>query len=248
MPNASLDALPVSSIEAATLLCFGPFQLDLISGELLRGDEAVPLRPQHARLLAYLVRHPGALITRDDLRSALWGEGTFVDVDSGLDFSFSRLRSALGDDPRNPRYIETLRGRGYRFIAPVRALAATSAFSHQAVDFRALVDGLGDVVALLDIEGTMLFVNGALTEATGWWPADLVGKSSFDAVHPDDRALARAALRQAVLQPGNRVLARFRVIHQNGRTHLKECRLTGRLNDPGVAAVVLVFRDLCERD
>jgi DNA-binding winged helix-turn-helix (wHTH) protein len=104
---------------------FGPFEIDSVRGELRRKGVVVPLPAQPFRVLCLLVAQPGELVTREELRSAVWPEGTFVDFDRGLNFCISRLRRALDDDARRPAYVETLPGRGYRFIAAVSGGADT---------------------------------------------------------------------------------------------------------------------------
>jgi TolB-like protein/DNA-binding winged helix-turn-helix (wHTH) protein len=97
--------------------------LDLRAGELYRnGGDRLLLPDQPFRLLATLVRRPGELVTREDLRHELWADDTFVDFEHGLNSAIKRLREALGETATAPRYIETLPRRGYRFIAPVNAL------------------------------------------------------------------------------------------------------------------------------
>jgi TolB-like protein/DNA-binding winged helix-turn-helix (wHTH) protein len=99
---------------------FGDFVLDLRSGELARsGGDRTLLADQPFRLLAMLVRQPGVLVTRDDLRRELWADDTFVDFEHSLNAAIKRLREMLGDSATAPRFIETLPRRGYRFIAPV---------------------------------------------------------------------------------------------------------------------------------
>ena len=102
-----------------TLVRFGVFTLDRATGELTREGRRVPLQDQPARVLAYLVAHHGQLVTRDELRRLLWPDGTFVDFNTGLHVSISKIRNALGDSATRPRFIETLPKRGYRFVAPV---------------------------------------------------------------------------------------------------------------------------------
>ena len=77
------------------------------------------LRPQPAALLQYLLKHPGEVVTREDLRKVLWPEGTFVCFDHGLNSCIKQLRAALSDQRRAPRYLETLPRRGYRLISAV---------------------------------------------------------------------------------------------------------------------------------
>jgi len=98
---------------------FGIFEVDLGRRELLRNGLPVKLRDQSFLLLAALLEQPGELVTREDLRSRLWPQGTFVDFEHSLNAAIKRLRDALGDDPENPRFIETVPKRGYRFHAPV---------------------------------------------------------------------------------------------------------------------------------
>jgi DNA-binding winged helix-turn-helix (wHTH) protein len=100
-------------------LRFGIFELDVETGELWRDGEKVSLAPKPARLLALLAGAAGKLVTRTTIRDRLWDPGTFVDFEHGLNFCIREIRAALGDDPRHPRYIQTLPRRGYRFIAEV---------------------------------------------------------------------------------------------------------------------------------
>jgi DNA-binding winged helix-turn-helix (wHTH) protein len=106
---------------------FGAFELDDRAGTLSRSGRRVHLAPQPAAILTALVQRPGELVTREDLRAALWDGGTFVDFDKGLNFAVSRLRVALGDNARAPRFVETVPRRGYRFVAPVERIAEAPA-------------------------------------------------------------------------------------------------------------------------
>lgn len=100
-------------------LSFGPFTLDRRTGELRRDGAPVAIAPQPLRLLAALASRPGELVTREELRQSIWGEETFVDFERGLNFCVLQARTALGDDAKNPVYIQTLPKRGYRFVANV---------------------------------------------------------------------------------------------------------------------------------
>lgn len=102
-----------------TVIRFGPYALDARSGELRRDGEVVPLAPQPFRLLYALASRPGELVTREELQQQVWGDGTFVDFDRGLNFCVLQARTALGDDAKQPAFIETLPRRGYRFVAPI---------------------------------------------------------------------------------------------------------------------------------
>ena len=98
---------------------FGLFEFDFRSGELRARTEPVKLSPQPARVLALLLARPGEVVLRDELRSHLWGEDTFVDFERGLNFCILQVRGALGDSSDNPRFVQTVPRKGYRFIAPV---------------------------------------------------------------------------------------------------------------------------------
>ena len=101
------------------LIRFGAFEADLRAGELRKHGLKLKLQEQPFRILAMLLQRPGQVVTRDDLRKKLWDGDTFVDFDSGLNKAMNRLREALADTAENPRFIETLPKRGYRFIARV---------------------------------------------------------------------------------------------------------------------------------
>ena len=100
---------------------FGLFDFDSKTGTLTREGVPVRLQPQPARVLALLVDRAGDVVSRDELKSGVWGDATFVDFERGLNFCIAQIRTALGDSAESPRFIETLPRRGYRFIAPVRS-------------------------------------------------------------------------------------------------------------------------------
>jgi eukaryotic-like serine/threonine-protein kinase len=98
---------------------FGPFEVDLRSGEVHKHGIRLKVQDQPFQVLAILLEHAGDVVTRDELRQKLWPADTFIDFDTGLNSAIKKLRDALGDSAEEPRYIETLPRRGYRFIAPV---------------------------------------------------------------------------------------------------------------------------------
>ncbi len=102
---------------------FGTFQFDPASLELTREGRAVRLEPQPARALALLVARAGEVVSREELRTAIWGEHTHVDYERGLAYCLAQVRTALGDNAENPRFVQTLPKRGVRFIAPVTIAA-----------------------------------------------------------------------------------------------------------------------------
>lgn len=102
---------------------FGPFTLDLRSGELTKNGRRIRLQEKPRSLLVAFAERPGEVITRAELRERLWPDDTFVDFEDGLNTAMRKLREALEDDPQSPRFIETVRGRGYRFLADVEPIA-----------------------------------------------------------------------------------------------------------------------------
>ncbi len=99
----------------------GIFEVDLRTGELRKQGLKIKLQEQPFQTLAMLLKHPGEVVTREELRNKLWPSDTFVDFDNGLNKAINRLREVLGDSADRPRYIETLPRRGYRFVAAVDA-------------------------------------------------------------------------------------------------------------------------------
>jgi TolB-like protein/DNA-binding winged helix-turn-helix (wHTH) protein/Flp pilus assembly protein TadD len=99
---------------------FGVFEVDLRAGELRKGGSRVRLQEQPFQVLVALIERPGEVVTRDELRERLWPSGVVVDFDHSLNKAVNKVREALGDAAENPRFIETLPKRGYRFIAPVQ--------------------------------------------------------------------------------------------------------------------------------
>lgn len=100
---------------------FYPFELDFNTGDLCKHRQRIRLQPQPLQILMALLAKPGEIILREELRERLWPGNVFVDYEHSLNRSMNKLRRALGDRVVNPRYIETLHGLGYRFIAPVES-------------------------------------------------------------------------------------------------------------------------------
>jgi len=98
---------------------FGPFTVDLTSGELRKHGVPIKLQEQPSKILAALLQCPGEVVSREELIKELWDNDTHVDYDRGLNAAINRLRQALSDSAESPRYVETVARRGYRFIAPV---------------------------------------------------------------------------------------------------------------------------------
>lgn len=103
---------------------FGVFEADAATSELRRQGLRVKLNTQPFQLLQMLLDRPGELVTREEIARELWPDGTFVDFEHGVNSAINRIRDALGDTAANPRFLETLARRGYRFIAPVERVGA----------------------------------------------------------------------------------------------------------------------------
>lgn len=122
------------STQQVRVLRFGVFEVDTKAGELRRSGLKVKLQEQPFQILAALLDSPGEIVSREELRRRLWPDDTFVEFDHSLNSAMGRLREALNDSADNPRFIETLPRRGYRFIAPVEASnGAVSTQPSQAV-------------------------------------------------------------------------------------------------------------------
>lgn len=115
----------MSEPQTARRYRFGTFEADAGSGDLRRQGLRIKLKAQPFQLLLLLLERSGQVVTREEINRTLWPEGTFVDFDHGVNSAINRIREALGDSAGNPRFIETLARRGYRFIAPVEQIEAS---------------------------------------------------------------------------------------------------------------------------
>jgi DNA-binding winged helix-turn-helix (wHTH) protein/Flp pilus assembly protein TadD len=143
----------------ATVFRFGTFEVDVRAGELRKQGMKVRIQGQPLHLLTLLLQRPGEVVTRDELRSKIWHSDTFVDFDNGLNTSINRLREALGDSADNPRFIETLPRRGYRFIAPVTVENAI-ALEHPKPTSEAAVRRTPGFLTLVGVIATLTLVAG----------------------------------------------------------------------------------------
>jgi len=105
---------------------FGAFEADTATGELRKAGVRLRLQDQPFQVLIWLLERPREVLTREELRQRLWLDGTFLDFDHSLNSIINKLREVLGDTATNPRFIETLARRGYRFLAPVSVVTQTS--------------------------------------------------------------------------------------------------------------------------
>ncbi len=143
------------------LIRFGVFELDMRSGELQKQGRKIRLEGQPVQVLICLLESPGELVTREELHRKLWPADTFVNFEHGLNAAVKRLRQALNDSADNPRFVETLPRRGYRFIAPIHG-----------VDVSGDVPAVTAAPAVTEVPGTQ-----DLTETKDHDPADLSEKT-----------------------------------------------------------------------
>lgn len=104
------------------IIRFGIYEADLIAGELRKNGRKVRLQEQPFQILALLLERSGEVVTREEIQQKLWPGDTFVDFDHGLNTAINKVRAALADSAINPRFVETLSKRGYRFLAPTQLL------------------------------------------------------------------------------------------------------------------------------
>jgi len=128
---ASVSSTPASG--KSRVARFGTFELDLGARELRKDGRRLRVQDQPFALLAVLLDQPGSVISREDLRTRLWPADTFVDFDHSLNTAVNKLREALGDSASNPRFIETVARRGYRFVAEVEWIAIAGSQPEPAV-------------------------------------------------------------------------------------------------------------------
>jgi DNA-binding winged helix-turn-helix (wHTH) protein len=107
------------SAPGLAILRFDVYSVDLRAGELFKSGRKIKLQEQPFQILAILLERPGEVVTREELRQRLWSEDTFVDFEHSLNTAIKKLRLALSDEAGKPRFVETLRRRGYRFAGTV---------------------------------------------------------------------------------------------------------------------------------
>jgi Tol biopolymer transport system component/DNA-binding winged helix-turn-helix (wHTH) protein len=185
------------------LVRFGLFELDLRAGELRKNGVKIKLQEQPFQILAMLLESPGEIVTREELQRKLWSNDTFVDFDNSLNKAINKIRESLGDSADNPRFVETMARRGYRFIAPVEgsltdveALKAPVAAPASPRRWRLVMTiGLGVVLVIASVGVTWWLMKSSppapkhiLTRLT----SD-TGLTTDPALSPDGKLLAYAS-------------------------------------------------------
>lgn len=147
-------------------LRFGAYQANPATGELYKHGIRLRLQEQPFQVLLMLLERPGEVVSREELRRRLWAETTFVDFDHCLNIAMNKLREALNDSPENPRFIETLPKRGYRFLAPVERQSGTA--------------GAAPVTAT--VTGAAAMPEAPARHRLRWWGAAAAATAVFAAV------------------------------------------------------------------
>jgi len=145
---------------------FGVFELDLKAGELRKQGVKIRLQEQPFQILVMLLEHPGEIVTREEIQQKLWPADIFVDFEHGINAAVKRLREALDDSADNPRFVETLARRGYRFIAPVESPLTPRPSPPGRGWFRKAGPGEG---APLRMRWAMALVTAAIAAVLGIW-------------------------------------------------------------------------------
>lgn len=172
---------------------FGIFELDLVTGELRKNGSRLKIQDQSLKVLAVLLAHPGELVTRDELRDQLWPADTFVDFDHSINVAIKRLREALADEAENPRFIETLPRRGYRFIAPVSRPfhdAATTPTRTKSAHLVLYIFMLLGVLGGLGVAAWLYFARGVESKLPPIRVVPVTGQAGDASLSPDGNEVA----------------------------------------------------------
>jgi TolB-like protein/DNA-binding winged helix-turn-helix (wHTH) protein len=234
-------------------LRFADFEVDLRSGQLERQGIKVRLQEQPFRVLTALLEASGEVVTREELRSRLWPADTFVDFDHRLAASISKLRDALKDSAENPRFVETVGRRGYRFMVPVEPVAPpmgtqqTTPVPESAVaqtqpgQFRALAAWIGAALALFLLVASFVLRHRSQPDVT----ATGVPRISSIAVLPLENlssdpeqeyfveGMTDEIITDLAKLPGVRVISRASAIQYKG-THKTAPQIGRDLNVDGI--------------
>jgi TolB-like protein/Tfp pilus assembly protein PilF len=230
--------------KAEQILRFGVFELDLRTGELWKNGMKVRIQEKPFQLLALLLERPGDVVTREELRQKLWSVDTFVDFDHSVNTAVNKLREALGDSANNPRFIQTLARRGYRFIAPLdKTCVKSTADSMPSQDKIRLV-----VLPLENLSGNPeeeYFVDGMteelITHLGAFHPERLgvIARSSVMKFKHTEKTISEIGaeldvdyvIEGSIRRAGNRVRTSIQLIQVSDQTHLWAQSYEGHLDN-----------------
>jgi len=194
--------MSVPANEGSWIIRFSVFEVDVRAGDLRRNGLKVKIQDQPFQILAMLLERPGQIVTREELRARLWSAETFVDFDHSFNSAIRRLRDALGDSAENPRFVETLGRRGYRFIAPVNGRSAPSQIDLVSPQQRGKASFLRIRVAVAFLSAVMVAALMWTLLRHPWWRMEVIERKltsnslensvNSAAVSPDGKYLAYA--------------------------------------------------------
>lgn len=178
MPVVECRAIVSLPDQVHRLFRFGPFEANAETGELRKSGRKLRLQEKPFQVLVALLEQNGNLVNRKTLQQRLWPEDTFVDFENGLNTAISKLREVLGDSAKDQRYIETLGGRGYRFVSPVEQLGAPAELQHRDLNIqRKLIEP--DIV-IVEIGGRIVF--GPECQQIEWLISDLLSQGQKEII------------------------------------------------------------------
>jgi Tol biopolymer transport system component/DNA-binding winged helix-turn-helix (wHTH) protein len=175
----------LSTTQKAGRVAFGLFEADLDSGELWKAGYKVKLPRQPFRVLAALLSRPGDIVTREELQLEIWGVNTNVDFDQAIAAAINKIREALGDSAENPRFIQTLTKRGFRFIAPVTPTSPVPAHALDALVDSSLPTATSTTTLLAGSQGIGREATQASASAPSLMPS-ISKTQSTESVNPTD--------------------------------------------------------------
>jgi anti-anti-sigma factor len=160
------------------LFRFGQFEANAETGELRKSGRKLHLQEKPFQVLVALLEQNGNLVSRKALHQRLWPEDTFVDFENGLNTAISKLREVLGDSAKDQRYIETLGGRGYRFVSPVEQLGAPAELQHRDLNIQRKV--IEPDIVIVEIGGRIVF--GPECQQIEWLISDLLSQGQKEII------------------------------------------------------------------
>lgn len=225
--------MPSDPSSAPASFCFGEdFELDLRTLELKRAGETLKLERIPLEILSFLIEQRGQLVTREQIAERVWGKNKFLDIDNSINGAIRKIRQALRDNPEAPQFIQTLTGRGYRFIAPVKdggnAPAETASPARRS---RRTVITVAVAVLLLAVSGAVVVLRPHIRKATALTGRVMLAVLPFQNLtgDPAEEYLSDGLTEEIITRLGSRdparlgVIARTSVMHfKNSTTPLKE--------------------------
>ena len=208
---------------------FGVFDLDIPAGELRKNGSRIKLQEQPFQILQLLLGRPGKIVTREEIQKKLWPDGTIVEFESSVNAAVKRLRDALGDSADNPRFVETLPRRGYRFIFPVTPPRGFEERNEESAKTAVVVLPFADISPQKDQEyfcdGMTEEIINALTKIEGLRVVSRVWAFQFKEAEKDIRQIGEqlnvsAAVEGSVRKDGQKLRITARLTHVSKGYHL----------------------------